>query len=116
MNGKQIFSATAMLLLTVFIASSVRTAGAWESTTRLTTVVVKDMHCAACANKIAAKLYAVPGVVEVRADVKRNVTFIGPREDRMPSPRAMWEAIEAAGFKPVQMIGPEGRFTSKPVK
>ena len=79
-----------------------------------TTIVVKNMHCGACAKKIAAKLYGVPGVLEVRADVKKNAAYVGPQKQKAPSPRKMWEAVEAAGFKPVKLVGPLGQFTSKP--
>ena len=116
MSGKRILMAVALVLLAGTIIGWGNWAGAAGTTTRVTTIVVKDMHCAACANKIAAKLYTVSGVVEVRADVKRNVTFVGPQEQKLPSPRALWEAVEAAGFQPVQLVGPAGRFTSKPAQ
>jgi copper chaperone CopZ len=79
-----------------------------------TTIQVDDMHCMACAKKIAAKLYAVPGVVKVHADPKKDLAFVVPQKRRAPSPRAMWEAVEASGFKPIRMSGPGGDFTSKP--
>lgn len=79
-----------------------------------TSIVVTDMHCATCAKKIAAKLYALPGVLEVRADVKKNTAYVVPQSQKNVSPRAMWEAVEQAGFKLVQMTGPGGTFTNKP--
>ncbi len=79
-----------------------------------TTIVVNDMHCPACAQKIAARLYAVPGVLEVRADVPADTVYVIPQRSRQPSPRAMWVAVEQAGFKPLKLIGPAGQFTSKP--
>ena len=79
-----------------------------------TSIRVTDMHCSTCAKKIAAKLYGVSGVVEVRASVKSNTAFVKPQQKKTPSPRALWEAVEAAGFKPVELSGPTGKFTSKP--
>ncbi|MCA9154771.1 MAG: heavy-metal-associated domain-containing protein, partial [Planctomycetales bacterium] len=79
-------------------------------------IVDKDMHCATCAQKIAAKLYAVPAVLEVRADVKSNTAYIVPQSNKQVSPRALWEAVEAAGFEPVALNGPSGSFKSKPTK
>ncbi|MCA9176908.1 MAG: heavy-metal-associated domain-containing protein [Planctomycetales bacterium] len=79
-----------------------------------TTMIVKDMHCADCAKKIARKLYALPGVKEVRADVKKNTAYVVANQGEQLSPKAMWEAVEAAGFKMVKMTGPGGSFTSKP--
>jgi copper chaperone CopZ len=79
-----------------------------------TTIKVEDMHCMACAKKIAAKLYAVPGVVKVHAAPEKDLAYVVPQKRKAPSPRAMWEAVEAAGFKLVSMSGPGGKFTSKP--
>lgn len=79
-----------------------------------TTIVVGDMHCGSCAKKIAAELYAVPGVLEVRADVKNSTAYVVPQKRKTPSSRLMWEAVEKAGFKTIKMIGPGGSFSEKP--
>jgi copper chaperone CopZ len=79
-----------------------------------TLIEVDDMHCANCARKIASKLYGVPGVVAVRCNVAANTAAITPQQQRQPSPKAMWEAVEKAGFKPVKLQGPHGIFTTKP--
>lgn len=105
-----------VILFLAIVGCGLNVVRAAESSTRLTTIVVKDMHCAACAKKIATRLYSVAGVLEVRADVQRHTAYVGPHEQKLPSPRAMWEAVEAAGFQPVQLNGPAGRFTSKPAK
>ena len=79
-----------------------------------TWITVEDMHCSNCARKIARKLYTVSGVVKVQSDVSKNLAVITPQEGKLPSPRAMWEAVEQANFKPVKLQGPHGLFTSKP--
>ena len=105
------------LLAVVLVASLSHTAAfAAKTTATYTTIQIKDMHCSSCAKKIANKLYRIKGVMEVRADVKKNTAYIVPEKKATPSPRAMWEAVEAAGFKPRKMIGPDGSFTSKPKK
>lgn len=81
---------------------------------RLTTIEVDDMHCAACAKKIARRLFTVPGVVRVRTYLKENKALITPQEEKEPDARAMWEAVEAAGFKVVKLEGPAGKFDTKP--
>jgi len=81
-----------------------------------TAIVVKDMHCANCAKKIARKLYSVKGVKGVRAVVKTNTATVTPEKGKQPSPKALWEAVEAAGFKPVKLAGPLGTFKEKPKK
>jgi len=79
-----------------------------------TTIHVHDMHCADCAKQIARKLYALPGVVEVRADVNKNIAYVVPQKDKTLSSRAMWEAVESAGFAVARLEGPQGSYTKKP--
>lgn len=91
-------------------------AGAAEKTTSSIVLRVKDMHCGDCAQKIARKLYAVPGVVKVRTDVKKHVAVIVPEAARQPSPKALWEAVEKAGFEPVQLVCAAGKFEKRPTR
>ncbi len=79
-----------------------------------TAITVENMHCMSCARKMADQLYAVPGVASVSADVKASRLTVGPKAGEQPSPRALWEAIEKAGYKPTQVEGPAGKFTTKP--
>lgn len=81
---------------------------------KITAVYVKDMHCASCAKKIAGRLYTVPGVVKVSTDVKKGVAVIVPQKSKHPSPKALWEAVEAATFEPIRLACPQGVFTTKP--
>lgn len=81
---------------------------------RLVTIRVDDMHCAACAKKIARKLYAVPGVVKVKADLKKHTAYALPEERRDPCPYAIWDAVEQAGFQVVELTCPAGTFDEKP--
>ena len=79
-----------------------------------TTIVVHNMHCQNCANKIAGRLYKVAGVVEVRADVPKNTAYVMPQQGKSPSPAKLWSAVESAGFKVASLTCPQGTFTSKP--
>ena len=102
----------AICLLTLWTGMLTETTIA--ATPTYTTLVVTDLHCSACAKKIARKLYAVPQVKEVRADLKTHTAYVVPKAGSRVSPKAMWEAVEAAGFKMVRMTGPGGKYTSKP--
>lgn len=79
-----------------------------------TTIHVKNMHCGHCAQKIARKLYTVASVKKVKTDVKQGTAVITPEATRQPSPKALWEAVEKAGFKPVKLTTPEASFEEKP--
>jgi Cu+-exporting ATPase len=84
------------------------------ASSEVTAIQVDNMHCADCAKRIASKLYGVPGVIAVKTNVKVHTAWITPQQQRKPSPKAMWEAVEKAGFKPVKLQGPTGTFTAKP--
>jgi copper chaperone CopZ len=81
-----------------------------------TTIHVHNMHCGDCAKQIARKLYAVPGVVEVRADVAKNIAYVVPQKDRTLSPKSLWSAVESAGFSVARLESPQGTYTSRPVR
>ncbi len=80
----------------------------------VTTITVAKMHCGGCAKKIANKLRGVAGVAGVRTDVKAATATVAAQAGHAPSPRALWEAVEKAGHKPVRLDGPAGTFTAKP--
>ena len=103
----------AHLLCTILICSAF-TAEASEPA--YTWIFVEDMHCSNCAKKIARKLYNVSGVVKVQANVAKDYAVVTPQEGTQLSPRALWEAVEQAKFKPVKLQGPAGVFTKKPSK
>ena len=96
------------------IGFSGHTPAAADATPTYTTIVVTDMHCSACAKKIAAKLYLLPGVLEVRADVPKDTAYVVPQKEKVVAPKKMWEAVESAGFTISLMSGPGGKFTKKP--
>src|SRR6478735_5615936 len=79
-----------------------------------TTIHVQDMHCGECAKTIARKLYAIPGVVEVRADVAKNIAYVVPQKDKTVPSKAVWDAVESAGFRVVKLESPQGSYTTKP--
>lgn len=80
-----------------------------------TTITVKGMHCQSCANKLVKRMNLVPGVAASQADAKKEIAIVTPKDaQRLPSPRAQWEAVEQAGYRPVRLAGPYGVFTAKP--
>src|SRR3954468_19074354 len=97
-----------IVVLMLLIAGSQQSRAA--SPVPYTTIHVHNMHCDECAKKIARKLYAIPGVVEVRADVNNNIAYVVPQKDKSLPARSMWEAVEAAGFAVAKLEGPQGTF------
>jgi copper chaperone CopZ len=102
----------------VLMALSLVTLAAWmpaqaASPVTYTTIHVHDMHCADCAKQIARKLYALPGVVEVRADVAKNIAMSCRRRTNRLR-RGPWEAVESAGFKVAKLEALQSAYTTKP--
>jgi copper chaperone CopZ len=106
-----------LALIALVVVSLVRAIDARAaSPITYTTIYVHDMHCADCAKQIARKLYAIPGVVEVRADVSKNVAFVVPQKEKTLSARSLWDAVESAGFKVARLESPQGTFTARPTR
>lgn len=81
----------------------------------VTQIEVKGLHCASCAKKLCTALNAVPSVASSQADAETGIAIVTPAQvQRLPSPRAQWEAVEKAGYTPLRLAGPYGTFTSKP--
>ena len=56
----------------------------------------------------------MPGVAEVRVDLKSATIWAIHKPGVTPSARAIWEAVEAADHTPTRMDTPAGSLTSKP--
>ena len=79
-----------------------------------TRVVLDDIHCMGCAKKISKQVTAVPGVAEMRVDLKSKSIWAMHKPGMTPSPKALWEAVEEADHTPTRMDTPAGSLTSKP--
>ena len=79
-----------------------------------TTITIDGMTCGGCAKKVAGKLKAVAGVESAKINLEGKSAAVVPASQNAPSPRALWEAVEKAGFTPVKLSGPVGTFTEKP--
>jgi copper chaperone CopZ len=99
-----------LVLSSLTLGSSVQAADKAEEYS----ISVTDMHCSNCARKIAGKLLAVQGVRGVRTSVQTHTATVVAQPSKQPSAKAIWEAVEKAGFKPVKLTTPSGAFTEKP--
>jgi copper chaperone CopZ len=102
---------TAVLLAAAGLAVGQAAAQAPPAWTKVT---LEDIHCMGCARKIARKVTAVAGVAEMRVDLKAKAIWAVHKPGMTPSPRAIWEAVEAADHTPVRVDAPSGSHTSKP--
>ena len=105
---------TLIVAAAVFGAVSAAAGGADGGTPQATKVVVKDMTCAGCAKTLVKAVSAVDGVGRAEADVKGKTLTVTPSPGKAPSPKALWEAVEKAGYAPARLEGPGGTFEKKP--
>lgn len=103
-----------VLALATLAFTSVDSFGANQRRSDTTVVTVEGEMCGGCVKKIKAALAEVKGIAEVTGDSKAKTVTIVPAPAVNLSPRALWEAIEKAGKKPVLLAGPHGTFKSKP--
>ena len=81
-----------------------------------TILTIEGMHCVVCAKKVTKRLTGVSNVKSANVDTEKGTAVVTPADGKELSPKALWEAIEGAGFKPTELKGPAGTFTSKPKK
>ena len=96
------------------VLTSTQSFGAEQRQSDTTVVTIEGEMCGGCVKKIKAALSEVKGIAEVTGDSKTKRVTITPSPAVDLSPRALWEAIEKAGKKPVLLAGPHGTFKSKP--
>jgi copper chaperone CopZ len=74
-------------------------------------IIADDMCCQGCAQKVAAQLYAAPGVTDVRTDVPKRLVKI----TATPSPKLtlerLWRAVEKGKGAPSKLITSEATYT-----
>jgi copper chaperone CopZ len=80
----------------------------------VTKITCPDLDCPNCAKKLVAKLQAVEGVAEVKADVETKIVTVTAKPKAKLSALALWEACEKGGQDVSKIEGPDGTVTAKP--
>ena len=113
----QLFTCAVLALAVSMTNTTLRASdGSVVANTGKTVITLKVLACEGCAKKVAAKLAEVPGVGDIKTDVKSKTATVTPKGNSKLSPLQLWEAIEKAGKEPVKLVGPSGTFTTKPKK
>jgi copper chaperone CopZ len=100
-------------LAVLFAALACLTQATGQTTTE-TVITIEDLDCPVCAKKVEKAVAAVGGVAKVKTDVEKQTATVTPEANKTPSAKALWEAVEKAGFRPTKLVGPSGSFTAKP--
>ena len=85
-----------------------------QTTTKKTVITIEDLDCPVCAKDVEKAVAKIPGVDTVTTDVNTQTATVAPKANVTLSAKALWEAVETAGFKPTKLEGPSGTFTAKP--
>jgi copper chaperone CopZ len=98
-------------LLVAWIVPSVSTIAAPQPGVFQVQIVADEMCCQGCAQKVAAQLYALPGVTAVDADVaQRLLTVTGKSSPKLTLER-IWRAVEKAEGGPSKLVTSRATYT-----
>ncbi len=75
----------------------------------ITYIVIDNLHCKGCAQRIAAQLYTLQGVSKVNANMKQNRLTVTSKGQHL-SPWALVGAVARAKERPVAIVGASGRM------
>jgi copper chaperone CopZ len=101
-------------LMTVAVALLWLAQATAQTTSAKTVITIEDLDCPTCAKHVEKAVAKVPGVASVKTDVEKQTATVMPQSGSAVSAKALWEAVEKAGFRPTKLEGPSGTFTAKP--
>ena len=74
-------------------------------------IVADEMCCKGCAQKVAAQLYAAPGVTAVTADVPKRIVKITAKPSPKLTLERLWRAVEKGKGAPTKLITAQATYT-----
>ena len=103
--------AIAIVALSLSHLSAPRTFAAGPTAPQEIQITAPGMCCQGCVQKLAAQLYAAPGVSNVEADLASHTVTVTYK----PSPKftlgGLWLATERGDGKPSKLVTPQATFT-----
>ncbi|HYV39890.1 MAG TPA: heavy-metal-associated domain-containing protein [Gemmataceae bacterium] len=101
-------------LAVVIVAGVVLSNAVGQQPAKTTVISIPDLDCPVCAKNVEKAITALADVEEVKTDVDKNIATVTPKANKTLSPKALWEAVEKAGFDVKKLEGPSGTFTKLP--
>jgi copper chaperone CopZ len=74
-------------------------------------ITADDMCCQGCAQKVAAQLYAAPGVTTVAADVPNRTVKVTAKPSPKLTLERLWRAVEKGKGAPSKLITTQATYT-----
>lgn len=103
-----------LIRLTCLVAASFLGASseaAENAATATYTIVADGMCCQGCAKKVAAKLYAAPGVMSVKANVADRTVTVTAKSSAKLTLERLWQAVEQGKGEPSQLTTRDAVYT-----
>jgi copper chaperone CopZ len=73
-------------------------------------IIADDMCCQGCAQKVAAQLYAAPGITDVRTDVPKRLVTITAKPSPKLTLERLWRAVEKGKGAPSKLITAQATY------
>jgi copper chaperone CopZ len=74
-------------------------------------ITADDMCCQGCAQKVAAQLYAAPGVTAVAADVPNRIVKVTAKPSPKLTLERLWRAVEKGKGAPSKLVTAQATYT-----
>ncbi len=74
-------------------------------------IIADDMCCKGCAQKVAAQLYAAPGVTAVVADVPKRIVKITAKPSPKLTLERLWRAVDQGKGAPTKLITAQATYS-----
>lgn len=104
-------AAIAVVALSLSLLSAPATFAAVQTAMEKIQIVAPAMCCQGCAQKVAAQLYAAPGVFNVEADLATHTVTITYKPTPKLTLGGLWLAVENADGKPSKLVTSKATFT-----
>jgi copper chaperone CopZ len=99
---------SAPFIVLITLATSIHASA--ESSVFKVQIVADDMCCQGCVQKVAAQLYALPGVTSVEAHVPSRVVTVTAKQSQKLTNGRIWQAVEKGKGSPSKLITPTASY------
>jgi copper chaperone CopZ len=77
-------------------------------------IVASEMCCKGCAQTVAAQLYSLPGVTDVRADVPNRLVSVTAKPSAKLTLERIWQAVEKGKGRPSKLVTRQATYVMSP--
>ncbi|HEX2474232.1 MAG TPA: heavy-metal-associated domain-containing protein, partial [Lacipirellulaceae bacterium] len=104
-------NAIILLILAATISANDCCSAAQEHVYINVQITADDMCCQGCAQKVAAQLYAAPGVTTVATDVPNRTVKVTAKPSAKLTLERLWRAVEKGKGGPSKLVTAQATYT-----